>query len=215
MGLRLRPIQFRVAQFRLEAGLPIQSIPFALFGGQAEPSVGFHFILGDAGTGQMEHREAGLRRDVALEGGLAQQVGGSSVVPMRLQRVVAAQFKLGGGVPLSSGLSDPAQGGLFVGRNALAGDVAHSQFQLGGSIAGHSALVERGQSGRNGVAGIEAGGEAEAQQQEDKAAAGIQWTFRRVSAGAFSRLSISAATAYAICAGVYLAAQNVIGQSAK
>ena len=79
----------------------------------------------------------------------------------------------------------------------LAGDVAQPQLQLGGGVARGGPRVEFGQGGRDGRAGIGAGGEAETEQNEQGdggEVAGIQCIFRAL-AGAFSMLSISAATA--------------------
>ncbi len=47
-----------VAQFRCDAGLHIQRVPLALFGGQAEPGVSLDPVLGYAGTGAMKQRQA-------------------------------------------------------------------------------------------------------------------------------------------------------------
>jgi len=60
-----------------------------------------------------------LRRGEALQGGLAEQVGGPLPVPVRLQGVVAAQLELSGGVPMAGRFPDPAQRGPFVGRRCL------------------------------------------------------------------------------------------------
>ena len=96
--------------------MPIQRIPFALFGGQQQPGVGFDPIDGESFADEMEHRQAGLGRGEALQRGLAQQVGGPPEIPVRLQGVVAAQLEPGGGVALGGGFPDPAQRGPLVGR---------------------------------------------------------------------------------------------------
>ena len=152
-------LQFRVAQFGLETGLQLQRVPFALFSGQTEPGVSLYPVLGYAGAGEVKHRQAALGRCETLQGGLAQQVGGPAIVPVRFQGVVAAQFKSGGGVPLAGGFPDPAQRGLFVGRDAFPGDVAQPQVQLGGVVAPSGPLVEFGQGGRDGLIGSPAAGE--------------------------------------------------------
>ena len=94
-------------------GRQLPRVPFALFGGQTEPGVGFDPILGHARAGQVQHRQAALRRGEALQGGLTEQAGGPPKIPVRFQGVVAAQLELGGGVALGGGCPDPAQGGLI------------------------------------------------------------------------------------------------------
>ena len=102
---------------------------FALFGGPAEPSVGFHLIHRHICAGQIQQRQADLRRDEALEGGL----------PEPLARplpgcVVVAQLELGGGVVLGGGDPDPAQGGPLVRWNPLASRIAYTKFELGAGV---------------------------------------------------------------------------------
>ena len=102
---------FRVAQFRLDLGRQLPRVPFALFGGQQQPGAGLDPILGHARAGQVQQRQAALRRGEALQGGLTEQVGGPPKIPVWFQGVVAAQLELGGGEALGGGCPDPAQGG--------------------------------------------------------------------------------------------------------
>lgn len=173
--------------------MQIQRLPFALFGGQAQPGVGFDPVLRYALPGPVQDRQAALRRGEALQGGLLEQASGPPVILVRFQGLIAAQLTQGSGAPLSGGVPDPAQRGLLIRRNPCAGDVMQSEFQLGGGIASSGPLVECGQGRGDVIAGIGATGEGQAEQQDGETA-GIQWTFR-ASAGACSMLSISAARA--------------------
>lgn len=123
-----------VAQPRLNVGHPIQRVPFALFGGQAEPGVGFDPVLGHARARQVQHRQAGLGRGETLERGLPQPVNRTPEIQMRRQGVITTQLELRGGVPLGRCFPDPVQGGAFVGVDAPAGHVAQPQIQLGGRV---------------------------------------------------------------------------------
>jgi hypothetical protein len=95
----------------------------------------------------MEHRQTGLGQGEALEGGLPEQFARPFPIPVRLQSVVAARFKLRGGVPLAGRFPDPAQRGPFVGREAFPGDVAQPQVQLGRGVSVACPPVQVGQGG--------------------------------------------------------------------